>query len=222
LQPAETRPGLVEVLAGTPGVVPYFDWSFQHASASVLRRMRRFGSTEEFWALLGRARALAPAAGARSNVIVGFPGETEADLAELERFLEGARLDAVGVFGYSAEEGTEAAELDGQLPADEIAARVERVTRLVDELTAQRAEERVGERVRVLVEDVAPGPGSGLGSAEAEGRADHQGPEVDGTTRLLPAAGRASRDPVPGDLLDAVVVASDGIDLVARVAGPAR
>jgi ribosomal protein S12 methylthiotransferase RimO len=217
LQPAETRPGLVEVLAGTPGVVPYFDWSFQHASPSVLRRMRRFGSTEEFWDLLGRARSLAPAAGARSNVIVGFPGETEADLAELERFLEGARLDAVGVFGYSAEEGTEAADLDGQLPDDVVAARVERITQLVDELTAQRAEERVGERVRVLVETVD--------RAEVEGRAEHQGPEVDGTTRLLPdpgTSGAAPFDLAPGDLVDAVVLGTDGIDLLVRRVGPAR
>ena len=70
--------------------------------------MKRFGSTEAFLDLLDRARALAPDAGARSNVIVGFPGETEADVAELERFLIAARLDAVGVFGYSDEDGTEA------------------------------------------------------------------------------------------------------------------
>ncbi len=89
LQPAETRPGLVEVMATTPGVAPYFDLSFQHASEPVLRRMRRFGSTERFLDLLGSARALAPDAGARSNVIVGFPGETRADVAELVRFLDG-------------------------------------------------------------------------------------------------------------------------------------
>ena len=76
--------------------------------------MKRFGSTESFLDLLARARALAPDAGARSNVIVGFPGETEADVAELERFLTEAALDAVGVFGYSDEDGTEAAQFDGQ------------------------------------------------------------------------------------------------------------
>src|SRR5206468_8525773 len=121
------------------------------ASASVLRRMRRFGSTEDFLALLASVRALAPEAGVRSNVIVGFPGETEADLAELERFLVEARLDAVGVFRYSAEDGTEAAGLDGALATEAVAERAERVTALVDELMAQRAEERLGERLRVLV-----------------------------------------------------------------------
>jgi ribosomal protein S12 methylthiotransferase RimO len=217
LQPAETRPGLVAAIAQTPGVVPYYDLSFQHASPTVLRRMRRFGGTEEFLALLQQARTLAPAAGARSNVIVGFPGETDEEFAELLDFLSAARLDAVGVFGYSDEEGTEAAGYDGKLPEDEVRARVEEVTSLVDELTAQRAEERVGERVVVLVEHVDhvdPVPGD---AAVVEGRAAHQGPEVDGTTALLGAAGVRV-----GDLVEAVVEASDGVDLVARAAGGRR
>jgi len=204
LQPAETRPTLVDVIATTEGVVPYFDLSFQHASASVLRRMRRFGSTESFLELLDLARAKAPTAGARSNVIVGFPGETEADLAELERFLTLARLDVVGVFGYSDEDGTEAETFADKLAPDVVAERVERVTRLVEELTAQRAEDRVGEVVEVLVELVDD---DGI----VEGRAAFQGPEVDGTTTLL-GGGRWQI----GDLVTAVVVASDGIDLVAQ------
>src|SRR4051812_27790257 len=108
LQPAEPRPGLIEAIAGTPGVAPYFDLSFQHASGPVLRRMRRFGDRERFLDLLDRIRALAPDAGVRSNFIVGFPGETETDVDELAAFLSAARLDAIGVFGYSDEEGTEA------------------------------------------------------------------------------------------------------------------
>ena len=123
LQPAELRPGLLEAIAGTPGVAPYFDLSFQHASPTVLRRMKRFGGTEAFLDLLARARALAPTAGARSNVIVGFPGETEADVAELARFLNEARLDGIGVFGYSNEDGTEAETFAGQHDAVEIPAR---------------------------------------------------------------------------------------------------
>ena len=114
LQPAEMRPGLIEAMTTTPGVLPYFDLSFQHASGPVLRRMRRFGDTDRFLELVANVRAAAPTAGIRSNVIVGFPGETEADLAELERFLVGAQLDVVGVFGYSDEDGTEAATLARQ------------------------------------------------------------------------------------------------------------
>jgi len=208
LQPAETRPGLVEAIAKTAGVSDYFDLSFQHASATVLRRMRRFGDPDSFLGLLDRVRTLAPAAGVRSNVIVGFPGETEDDLETLCEFLVAARLDVTGVFGYSDEDGTEAAGLPDKVDDDEIRARVEHVTDLVEQLTSERAEDRVGEDVVVLVESVTDGP-DGL---VAEGRADHQGPEVDGTTRL---AGPAPHGLAIGDLVAAVAVGSDGADLIA-------
>ena len=205
LQPAEMRPGLIEAMTATPGVLAYFDLSFQHASGPVLRRMRRFGDTERFLELVSTIRAAAPTAGIRSNVIVGFPGETEDDVAELERFLVGARLDVVGVFGYSNEDGTEAATLDGQLDDDVVRDRVDRVSRLVDELVAQRAEERVGETVQLLVEEIDAVTGA------VEGRAAHQGPEVDGSTRLVGSTGLSV-----GALVTATVVASEGADLVAR------
>ncbi len=202
LQPAETRPGLVEAIATTPGVAPYFDLSFQHASASVLRRMRRFGDPESFLGLLERIRGLAPEAGVRSNVIVGFPGETEDDLETLCDFLVAARMDVTGVFGYSDEDGTEAATYDDKLDEDEVRARAEHVTSLVEELTAQRAAERIGQTVEVLVESVADG--------EVIGRAAHQGPEVDGATYLL------RRGPQVGDLVRAEVVDTEGVDLYAK------
>jgi ribosomal protein S12 methylthiotransferase len=205
LQPAETRPGLVEALAKTPGVAPYFDLSFQHASGRVLRRMRRFGDAESFLELLDRVRTLAPEAGVRSNVIVGFPGETEADLEVLTDFLVAARMDVTGVFGYSDEDGTEAAGFTDKLDDDEVRARVAHVGDLVEELTAQRAEERIGERVEVLVESVDDETGSPVG------RAAHQGPEVDGTTSLVDATHLAV-----GALVLAEVTSSDGVDLVAR------
>src|SRR6476469_9318897 len=165
LQPAETRPGLVTAIASTPGVAAYYDLSFQHASHDVLRRMRRFGDPESFLGLIEQIRSQAPLAGIRSNVIVGFPGETEEDLATLCDFLVEARMDVVGVFGYSDEDGTEAEGYDGKLDDDEIRERTEHVTRLVEELTSQRAEERIGERVEVLLESVDGGT--------AEGRAAH-------------------------------------------------
>ncbi|MBV9099303.1 MAG: 30S ribosomal protein S12 methylthiotransferase RimO [Frankiaceae bacterium] len=205
LQPAETRPSLVEAIATTPGVASYFDLSFQHSSGAVLRRMRRFGDTERFLDLLASVRSLDPDAGARSNVIVGFPGETRADVAELSRFLVAARLDAVGVFGYSDEDGTEAAHMSGKVGRDTVARRVSRLTDLVEELVAQRAEERIGSTVDVLVESVDDGV--------VEGRAEHQAPEVDGTTTL-----RGMVDGVAvGDFVRARVVASNGVDLVAEV-----
>ena len=117
--------------------------------------MRRFGDPESFLGLLAQIREHAPEAGVRSNVIVGFPGETEDDLETLCEFLVAARMDVTGVFGYSDEDGTEAASYDGKLDDDEIRARVEHVSGLVEELTSQRAEERVGETVEVLVEDLS-------------------------------------------------------------------
>ena len=202
LQPAELRPQLVETIATTPGVAPSFDLSFQHASPSVLRRMRRFGGSESFLALLEQIRRLDPTAGIRSNVIVGFPGETEADLAELEAFLQEARLDVVGVFGYSDEEDTEAVTLDGHVDETEIAERVERISSLVSVLMDDRAADRVGERVSVLVEAAGP--------EQATGRALHQGPEVDGVC-LLPAGVEV------GAVVAGVVTANVGIDLMVQV-----
>ena len=209
LQPAELRPGLLEVIATTPGIAPYFDLSFQHSSPGLLRRMRRFGGTEDFLGIIERARALAPGAGFRTNVILGFPGETEADVAELERFLAEGRLDAVGVFGYSDEEGTEAVGLPGKLDQDEIDARVRRITDLVEELTAQRAEARIGSTVEVLLtEDLSAGEGPGTWA----GHAAHQDPDADGTTTVsgVPA------DAVAGQVLTATVVDTEGVDLLAR------
>ncbi|MFG1808300.1 30S ribosomal protein S12 methylthiotransferase RimO [Streptomyces sp. NPDC049040] len=213
LQPAEMRPGLIDVLTSTPGVVPYFDLSFQHSAPGVLRAMRRFGDTDRFLELLGAIRAKAPEAGVRSNFIVGFPGETEADLAELERFLSAARLDAIGVFGYSDEDGTEAAGYDGKLDDDVIAARLARVSRLAEELTAQRAEERLGDTVRVLVEAVDEETG------EVTGRADHQAPETDGQVVLVPAD--PAWQPQPGTFVAAKVTGAQGVDLVAEPLGGA-
>jgi ribosomal protein S12 methylthiotransferase len=218
LQPAELRPGLLEVIAGAGGhggvIAPYFDLSFQHSSPTLLRRMRRFGGTEDFLRTIERARSLAPGAGFRTNVILGFPGETEDDVAELERFLTEGRLDAVGVFGYSDEEGTEGMRLSGKLDQAEIDARVRRITDLVEELTAQRAEDRIGERIEVLLtEDLSAEEGVGMWL----GHAAHQDPDADGTTTVagVPA------DAVAGQLLAAEVVGTEGVDLIARALVPA-
>ncbi|MFC9304952.1 30S ribosomal protein S12 methylthiotransferase RimO [Streptomyces albidoflavus] len=204
LQPAEMRPGLIDVLTSTPKVAPYFDLSFQHSAPGVLRAMRRFGDTDRFLGLLEQIRAKAPEAGVRSNFIVGFPGEGEADVAELERFLTGARLDAIGVFGYSDEDGTEAAGYEGKLPEEEVAERLARVSRLAEELVSQRADERVGETVEVLVESVDEEEG-------AVGRAAHQAPETDGQILFTSGA-----DLTPGRMVVAKVVGTEGVDLVAE------
>ncbi|MGW1726540.1 30S ribosomal protein S12 methylthiotransferase RimO [Streptomyces sp. NPDC002306] len=204
LQPAEMRPGLIDVLTSTPKVVPYFDLSFQHSAPAVLRAMRRFGDTDRFLELLDTIRSKAPEAGVRSNFIVGFPGESESDLAELERFLNGARLDAIGVFGYSDEDGTEAATYENKLDEDVVAERLARVSRLAEELVSQRAEERLGETVRVLVESVDSEEG-------VYGRGEHQAPETDGQVLLTSGVGLSV-----GRMVEAKVVGTEGVDLVAE------
>ncbi|MFC7489176.1 MULTISPECIES: 30S ribosomal protein S12 methylthiotransferase RimO [unclassified Knoellia] len=206
LQPAEVRPGLLDAMVAIPEVMPWFDLSFQHASAPLLRRMRRFGGTEAFLGLIEDVRRRSPLAGIRSNVIVGFPGETEAEVDELAEFLTAARLDVVGVFGYSDEDGTEGELLTGKIAPQDIADRVDRLTDLIEQLTAQRAEDRVGESVRVLVEGVDDESG------DVFGRAEHQGPDVDGTTRVVGV------DAAIGETVVATVVATEGIDLVAAPA----
>ncbi|WP_084253037.1 30S ribosomal protein S12 methylthiotransferase RimO [Devriesea agamarum] len=219
LQPAEVRPGLLEAMTQTPKVAPYFDLSFQHASAPLLRRMRRFGSREQFLDLIGRIRAASPHAGLRTNVIVGFPGETQADLDELERFLAQARLDVVGVFGYSDEEGTEAAQLDGALSPEEIEARRAHIDQLVEELTEQRAWDRVGEEHPLLVEEVAEqdtgdvsadSVAGGDAQLMSVGRIGPQGPEVDGTTSVI------GELPI-GRFVPVRIVGAEGVDLHAEV-----
>jgi ribosomal protein S12 methylthiotransferase len=169
----------------------------------VLRRMRRFGSTERFLELLDSVRQLDPSAGARSNFIVGFPGESRADFLALKGFVEAARLDAIGVFDYSDEDGTEAAGFDKKVSRAAIKRRYEEMLSLVEELCAQRAQERIGSTVDVLVDSVSDGV--------IEGRAAHQAPEVDGSTTLVGGFGVQ-----PGDLVQAKVISAEGVDLVAE------
>jgi tRNA A37 methylthiotransferase MiaB len=162
--------------------------------------MRRFGDSEKFLHLISQIRALSPEAGIRSNFIVGFPGETQADFDELADFISSAKLDAIGIFGYSDEDNTEALELADKVEEDVIRQRVESLSSLADEMVSLRAAARIGEKVCVLIED----------KELQEGRAAHQGPEVDGTTSFI-----GSNFEV-GQYIDAVIIDSMGADLVAR------
>jgi ribosomal protein S12 methylthiotransferase RimO len=200
LQPAEMRPTLIQAMISTAKTVPYFDLSFQHSAPTVLRRMRRFGDNEKFLHLINQIRVLSPEAGIRSNFIVGFPGETEEDFNELATFITQAKLDAVGIFGYSDEDNTEALNIDGKIDAEVIAQRLETLSSLADEMVSLRAAARIGEKVRVLIED----------AQLQEGRASHQGPEVDGSTTFI------GTDFAVGQYVDAVIIDSMGADLVAQ------
>jgi len=200
LQPAEMRPSLIQAMIESEKVAPYFDLSFQHSSPTVLRRMRRFGDSEKFLHLISQIRAVSPEAGIRSNFIVGFPGETQEDFDELANFLSAAKLDAIGIFGYSDEDNTEALDLADKVDEDVIRQRVESLSSQADEMVSLRATARIGENVRVLIED----------KELQEGRAAHQGPEVDGTTSFIDTNFEV------GQYIDAVIIDSMGADLVAR------
>jgi len=202
LQPAEVRPFLLQAMISVDKVAPYFDLSFQHSAKDVLRSMRRFGDSEKFLHLISQIRALSPNAGIRSNFIVGFPGETDAQFMDLIEFLSMAQLDAIGVFGYSDEDKTEAAGLDNKVAPEVIAERVSELSHLVDELITQRSEMRIGEQVKVLIED----------AQEQEGRAEHQGPDVDGSTFI-----KSRNKYLVGEYVDAVVSDVSGVDLIAQV-----
>ena len=162
--------------------------------------MRRFGDSEKFLHLISQIRALSPEAGIRSNFIVGFPGETEADYNDLADFITTAKLYAVGIFGYSDEDKTEALDLSDKVEEEVIRERVESLSSLADEMVSMRAQARIGETLRVLIKD----------AELQEGRAAHQGPEVDGTTSFI------GTDFKVGQYVDAVVIDSMGADLVAQ------
>lgn len=201
LQPAEMRPTLLQAMIENEKVAPYFDLSFQHSAKSVLRAMRRFGGTEEFLHLINQIRALSPEAGIRSNFIVGFPGESESDFAELCQFIENAKLDAVGVFGYSDEDGTEALTMADKLSEEVVAERVAQLSTIADYAVSARATGRIGQEVEVLIDD----------PELQEGRADFQGPEVDGTVAFVGTNFKS------GDWVRAVITESAGADLIGEV-----
>ena len=202
LQPAEVRPSLLQAMVSVDKVVPYFDLSFQHANGDLLRSMRRFGDGEKFLHLISQIRALSPEAGIRSNFIVGFPGESDSQYTDLVEFLSQAQLDAIGVFGYSDEDKTEGMGLANKVSLEVIGERVAELSTLVDELITQRAEARIGQMVTVLIED----------EDEQEGRADHQGPDVDGSTFV-----KSRNKYRVGEYVQAVVSDVMGVDLIAQV-----
>jgi MiaB/RimO family radical SAM methylthiotransferase len=208
LQPAEIRPSLLQAVISTEKVAPYFDISFQHASGTLLRRMRRFGDGEKFLHLLTQIRALSPEAGIRSNFIVGFPGESEEEFSELLDFISESRLDAIGVFPYSDEEGTEALNLSGKVSQDLIEERFQEASRVAEATVNARSLERIGEEMSVLIEEID--------GDVVEGRAAHQGPEVDGSTRITRLTTDELKVIKVGQYIKAKVIETDGVDLIAE------
>ncbi len=202
--PRFVNEALLDAVAESAPAVPYFDLSLQHASGKLVRKMKRWGDGERFLEMIGKIRDRFPDAALRSAFIVGFPGETETDAAELADFVSEAELDWAGFFAYSKEEGTEAGRFSrGLVPRSVAERRVEVLTRLHTEIAERKRAGLVGSEVEVLVEDRR---GSAL-----IGRTWREAPEVDGVVTLS-----GPRGVRVGDLVRARVTASDGLDLVAE------
>jgi len=198
LYPSDLSDGLIDVIGSRTGV-PYYDLSLQHVSKPLLRGMRRWGDGERFFDRIGDIRTRYPDATLRSSFIVGYPGETEADHDLLLGFLADARLDWVGLFAYSAEEGTHSVGLDASVPAPLAAERLAEARTLVDEQTAVLRHQRVGEVVEVLVD--APGVA----------RSSREAPEIDGIIHVPDAL-------AVGTFAKVEVVGVEGPDLFALAA----
>ncbi len=194
LYPSDLSDELIEAVVATG--VPYFDLSLQHVSRPLLARMRRWGHGERFLDRIEFIRAIEPDAAFRSNFIVGYPGETEADHDALLSFIDEAQLDWCGFFAYSREEGTYAAELDGQVPVPLVAERLSELSERQDAITVARRSALIGRRVEVLVDTAGVG------------RTYREAPEIDGVVYV-------PEDLPPGTIADLLVSASEGPDLTA-------
>jgi ribosomal protein S12 methylthiotransferase len=202
--PASVTDELLEVIATEPAVCKYLDMPLQHIADEMLRAMRRERSGAAIRRLVQRIRTAVPGIALRSAFIVGFPGETEAHVAELCDFLDEAEFDRVGVFQYSQEEGTAAALLGGQVADRVKRQRWQRVMATQARVAARRARARVGHQIEVLVEAEGGRPGTYVG------RSRDQAPEIDGVVRLHGAG-------APGDLVLARITGADTYDLLGEI-----
>jgi ribosomal protein S12 methylthiotransferase len=209
LYPSEVRDPLVSTMLELPTVVPYFDLSLQHASAPLMRSMKRWGSADKFLPMIEGIRAQQPDATFRSSFIVGFPGETETDHDRLLAFLAEARLDWAGFFAFSREDGTAAATMDGMIDEQLVRERLGECAEIQDPITNASRLALVGETIDVLID--------GLDEDGAlVGRTHREAPEIDGVVRL-------AADPLdpglfarPGAIVRATVSGVIGPDLEAK------
>ncbi|KEF40704.1 MAG: ribosomal protein S12 methylthiotransferase [Cyanobium sp. CACIAM 14] len=196
-----------------PNVLPYLDLPLQHSHPEVLRAMNRPWQTGVNGALLERIRQRLPDAVLRTTFIVGFPGETEEQFEHLLAFVAEQRFDHVGVFTFSPEEGTAAAQLGDQVPAEVAAERRDRLMTLQQPIAAARNEAWVGRIVDVLIEQDNPSSG------EMIGRCARFAPEVDGEVRVRP--GQGGLRAAPGTMVPVRITAADTYDLCGEVVGAA-
>jgi ribosomal protein S12 methylthiotransferase len=178
-------------------ILPYLDVPFQHASPRILKLMKRPASAEKVLERVRRWREICPDITVRSTFIVGFPGETEAEFAELLSFLEEAQLDRVGCFAYSPVEGAAANDLPGHVPDEIKEARREKFMAVQAEISARKLKSKVGKTLTVIVDE----PGVGRSMADA--------PEIDGVVRFN--GGKA------GEFAEVSIDRADAHDLFGRL-----
>ena len=197
LYPSDLTDELIDTILATG--VPYFDLSLQHVSPPLMRRMRRWGDGDRFLERINAIRGRDARAAFRSNFIVGYPGETEADHDQLLSFVEEAQLDWCGFFAYSEEEGTYGAELDGKVPAALRDERLAELRLLQDGITTEKRDALIGSTTTVLVD--APGIARSAGEA----------PEIDGIIQV-------PEDLPVGEFATATITDARGPDLIAGTA----
>ncbi|MGE5215890.1 MAG: 30S ribosomal protein S12 methylthiotransferase RimO [Chloroflexota bacterium] len=196
---------LLEVIRDNGKICKYFDIPFQHISRSVLQRMRRGKSGSMVREAVQRLRAAIPGLTLRTSLIVGFPGETEADFNELLDFVEEAEFERLGVFKYSAEEGTAAALLTGNVTEEEKERRWQEIMDMQSSISRKKNEALIGSIQRVMIDAVE------LDSDKITGRTQAHAPEVDGVVYIENPESQAGQ---PGELIDVKIIGATDYDLI--------
>jgi len=204
--PRDVPDALVEVIAREPKIVKYLDMPLQHASDRLLRTMKRGRDAAFLRELLARLRARVPGIALRTSLIVGLPGETEADFDELEAFVEEQRFERLGVFEFSPEEGTPAAEMADQVPDELKRARRERIMAIQQRISRAHQRAMIGRKLEVVVEGRAEETEHLLAGRHAQ-----QAPEIDGITYINDGVG------FPGELVTVEITDAAEYDLVGRI-----
>jgi ribosomal protein S12 methylthiotransferase len=210
--PRDFPDALVEVIAREPKIAKYLDMPLQHSSDRLLRSMKRGRDVRFLRGLLAKLRRRVPGIALRTALIVGLPGETEEDFQDLLSFVEEQRFERLGVFTYSREEGTAAAEMAHQVPERVKRARQRKVMALQQRISRAQQRDLVGRRLEVLVEGRAEGTEHLL-----VGRHAQQAPEIDGLTYINDFAVPGERVAYPGEIVTVEVTEAGDYDLVGRV-----
>ena len=212
--PNRITPKLLDTIAEHPRLAKYLDIPLQHASRSVLARMKRGSNADAFLKMLEKIRRAIPGVAVRTSFIVGFPGETEADFRELYDFVRAAELDWMGVFAYSDEDAAKSFSLEGKIDERTIASRREKLMSIQKKISTRKLRRRIGERVQVMLE----GPSKET-DLVWEARLEGMAPEIDGKVYVTEFEGvtDAAKLPAPGTLATLQVTEAKDYDLIGRV-----